>query len=399
MDTLEQKKAVTIAESIQQDMLDATAPLGTVLGSEVQLCERYGVGRDALREAIRILEFRGMARMRRGPKGGLVVRRPNEDAVMRPLAYSYLQGAHAPVLLDDARAVLTRIASTLAPLGTETDTEPLISMAQHTGNEALQAIVLVFEALCASARGEGSLSTATARCDDGTLSSSDSRAGRIARHLIQRIRMGPAGEGSRLGSEADLCARYDIGIPVARQVIRLLEQSGLIVCQRGRGNGMFLRTPGIEAVTPALASYLVSRSVSSRESWVLGQQLSIETVMLAASRRADQANTRSLEKLLDPAAPTVLRDAADLLAIDRAVDRCTPNPVLLAILEGLKAYSRLRNRDRDLALTRFATEHGPEFLASTRAVAHAILTGDCRGAGEAQQLKNQLFISRVIQRS
>ena len=132
---------------------------------------------------------------------------------------------------------------------------------------------------------------------------------------------------------------------------------------------------------------------------MLGQQLSIETVMLAASRRADQANTRSLEKLLDPAAPTVLRDAADLLAIDRAVDRCTPNPVLLAILEGLKAYSRLRNRDRDLALTRFATEHGPEFLASTRAVAHAILTGDCRGAGEAQQLKNQLFISRVIQRS
>ena len=43
--------------------------------------ERYGVSRAVLREAVRIVEYLGVARMRQGPGGGLVVAAPNATAV------------------------------------------------------------------------------------------------------------------------------------------------------------------------------------------------------------------------------------------------------------------------------------------------------------------------------
>ena len=54
---------------------------GAVLGAEPELMERYGVSRAVLREAVRIVEYLGVARMRQGPGGGLVVAAPNATAV------------------------------------------------------------------------------------------------------------------------------------------------------------------------------------------------------------------------------------------------------------------------------------------------------------------------------
>src|SRR5689334_16622685 len=86
MDTARQKKAMAIAERVQQDILSAASPPGTVIGSEMQLCAKYGVGRMAFREATRILQFRGVAQMRRGPNGGLIVGAPRHDLLITRLA-------------------------------------------------------------------------------------------------------------------------------------------------------------------------------------------------------------------------------------------------------------------------------------------------------------------------
>jgi DNA-binding FadR family transcriptional regulator len=56
-------------------------PIGVVLGSESDLIERFGVSRSVLREAVRLLESRGVARMRSGPGGGLRVTAPEPAAV------------------------------------------------------------------------------------------------------------------------------------------------------------------------------------------------------------------------------------------------------------------------------------------------------------------------------
>ena len=58
---------------------------GEVLGSESELLDEYGVSRAVLREAIRLLEHHGVATMRRGPGGGLIVRHPEPASAVHML--------------------------------------------------------------------------------------------------------------------------------------------------------------------------------------------------------------------------------------------------------------------------------------------------------------------------
>lgn len=89
-------------------------PVGEVLGSEQELLERYGVSRAVFREAVRIVEHQEVARMRRGPGGGLVVDTPSAAAVVEAVMI-YL--FYAGVRLDDvfeARMILEEAATELA---------------------------------------------------------------------------------------------------------------------------------------------------------------------------------------------------------------------------------------------------------------------------------------------
>jgi DNA-binding FadR family transcriptional regulator len=75
------KRAEQVASVIRADIVANGWPVGQVLGAEPELMERYGVSRAVLREAVRIVEYLGVARMRQGPGGGLVVTAPNATAV------------------------------------------------------------------------------------------------------------------------------------------------------------------------------------------------------------------------------------------------------------------------------------------------------------------------------
>jgi DNA-binding FadR family transcriptional regulator len=75
------KRASTLADQIESDVLKSGWPVGSVLGSEPDLIDRYQVSRAVFREAVRLLEQREVAQMRRGPGGGLVVTAPEVSAV------------------------------------------------------------------------------------------------------------------------------------------------------------------------------------------------------------------------------------------------------------------------------------------------------------------------------
>src|SRR5438105_9982858 len=101
-------------------------PVGDVLGSEGELLERYGVSRAVFREAVRLVEHEQVARMRRGPGGGLVVTEPSVDAII-DAAVLYLHRVDARLdEVFEARLVLEEIATELASarLG-ESDLAPL----------------------------------------------------------------------------------------------------------------------------------------------------------------------------------------------------------------------------------------------------------------------------------
>jgi DNA-binding FadR family transcriptional regulator len=100
------KKAEELAHRIETLVMGKGWPVGESLGSEPQLIERYGVSRAVLREAVRILEHHGVARMRRGPGGGLIVTAPDLLGIQRPAAL-YLD--YAEVSPEDIRTVRTSL--------------------------------------------------------------------------------------------------------------------------------------------------------------------------------------------------------------------------------------------------------------------------------------------------
>ena len=90
-------------------------PVGLVLGSESALLARYGVSRAVFREAVRLVEHQQVARMRRGPGGGLVVVEPSVGSIIDAVLV-YLSRINAE--LDDvfdARMILEEMVAGLAP--------------------------------------------------------------------------------------------------------------------------------------------------------------------------------------------------------------------------------------------------------------------------------------------
>ena len=71
------KRASQIARGIEADIIRRGWPVGQSLGSEQALQQRYHVSRSVLREAVRLVEHHRVARMRRGPNGGLLVCEPD----------------------------------------------------------------------------------------------------------------------------------------------------------------------------------------------------------------------------------------------------------------------------------------------------------------------------------
>lgn len=77
------KRAEHVARAIEDRIVELGWPVGQLIGSEQSLMAEHDASRGVLREAIRLLEHHGTARMRRGPGGGLVVEQPSARAVRR----------------------------------------------------------------------------------------------------------------------------------------------------------------------------------------------------------------------------------------------------------------------------------------------------------------------------
>lgn len=75
-----------LADEIQREVESLAMDPGSIIASERDLRATHQAGRSVLRQAVRILEDRGVVKMRRGQGGGLVVRQPGPEAAARTLA-------------------------------------------------------------------------------------------------------------------------------------------------------------------------------------------------------------------------------------------------------------------------------------------------------------------------
>lgn len=116
MARVERKRAEQVAARIESDIVSMDWPVGSVIGSETALIEKYGVSRAVFREAVRLVEHHMVGRMRPGPGGGLVVTEPDPEAVARAMSvYLSFMKVRGSELLE-IRSNIEGLASELAAI-------------------------------------------------------------------------------------------------------------------------------------------------------------------------------------------------------------------------------------------------------------------------------------------
>jgi DNA-binding FadR family transcriptional regulator len=195
------------------------------------------------------------------------------------------------------------------------------------------------------AREEGLLpmpAIATVRqSDDRTL------ATLVARRLAAEIRH-DSSIGQRLGSEWDLSERFSVSRATLRQAIRLLQDSGLVECRRGRGNGLVVRDlHGTGSIRLVLA-FLISRDMDPTAAGTIMFQLNRFVPALALDRASRKQRER-LAALLGRVRSSDPIDRYDLLQLVQYVSQLSDSPIIDLFSRCLAAYearfhSSLRER-------------------------------------------------------
>jgi DNA-binding FadR family transcriptional regulator len=164
--------AESVARQLEDEIIRAGWPVGRVIGSESELIDRMEVSRAVFREAVRIVEHDNVARMRRGPGGGLIVTEPDPESVQRAIAvYLSYAGVRREELFETRIALevtcATRAAERVGEAGIKRLREVLrledqmreealgsghthdlhIAIADLTGNPALSLFVTVLTEL------------------------------------------------------------------------------------------------------------------------------------------------------------------------------------------------------------------------------------------------------------
>ncbi|MBF0679858.1 MAG: FadR family transcriptional regulator [Devosia sp.] len=135
-----------VVKTLAQRILDNEFPPGSVLPSEPELCETFSVSRSAVREAVKVLDSKGMVTTR--PRIGTVVRAREEWNLLDPdvLAWSMELHPSAELVLSliEARQVIEPAAARFAALrATATDIAPLedafARMSRHKASQDFEA--------------------------------------------------------------------------------------------------------------------------------------------------------------------------------------------------------------------------------------------------------------------
>ena len=151
------KGAEVVARNITQTIVTEGLPPGELVGTEPELIEREGVSRALLREAVRLLEHHQIARMRRGPGGGLFVMAPSANAVTEVaaiyLARRGMQLAELAELRTGVEVAITDLAAArIDEVGRAGLDEALTREEHATDAERVEAVHDLHAAVAAAAQ-------------------------------------------------------------------------------------------------------------------------------------------------------------------------------------------------------------------------------------------------------
>jgi GntR family transcriptional regulator, transcriptional repressor for pyruvate dehydrogenase complex len=128
------KTATLLAQRIVGEISSRSLPPGTMLASEREMLERYGVARGTLREALRFLEMQGVITIKPGPAGGptvnLVAPRSLASAIALLLQ---LSNARFATILETRRLLEPELAALSASRASPEDIDRLRASVEAMG--------------------------------------------------------------------------------------------------------------------------------------------------------------------------------------------------------------------------------------------------------------------------
>ncbi|HEY8547819.1 MAG TPA: FCD domain-containing protein [Acidimicrobiales bacterium] len=402
--------ASSVADAIVHDIVARGWPEGEVLGSEPELLERYGVSRAVFREAVRLVEHKEVASMRRGPGGGLVVTAPTVESVIDAVAvYLFYVDADVEEVFE-ARLVLEEVVTELAPgrLGEEDvlalrellareqrgevrDYRELHALlARVTGNPALEFFVDVLNrvsqlfmddpsllersTISASSHAHTAIGQAVLAGDEGLAkhrmrkhlqaeaeylrrvartriglprpTSRHKRGQQVASAILQDIADAGWPVGTLLGSEKAVIERYGVSRAVLREAVRVLEHHQVARMRRGPGGGLLVAEPGVAATTEAVALHLHRMAITPAQLLEVRSAVEIAILDRAVERLTDDDVAR-LEQALAAERAATPEELRDLAhGVHRALAGMSGNRVLELLALVLLRLTRLHQGPR-----------------------------------------------------
>ena len=189
--------------------------------------------------------------------------------------------------------------------------------------------------------------------------------------LIDEIRAANWTEGTNLGSEADLIARFKVGRNVLREATRILEQQGIAKMRMGRGGGLVITSPEATSTAHALEMYLASRNVSGEHVLEAKREVELTCVRLAA-RRINKVWAARLREAVAYEKQTPSDRVREIGSnnVHIVIAEITGNPALMLFIEALTHLSAnyVPQRSAEVGADVTYAEHA--------AIAEAIARGD-----------------------
>lgn len=400
---------------MEMNLLSQGWPVGQSLGALPEVQKRFGLGRPSSREAVTILEARGLLDVRRGPGGGLFVAAPELDDVAGAiLMYLALTGGTLACIAEFRLLVWRMIIGTtihrklrLAPSDALHCPDGLaVALAEQANNPTMALLARLADvmmrlsnhgavpsrdgALEAAIRS-GNLEKALDRLDvvmgpidrEGAVvaleiplhgfslsgrKSAMALAARMARELSERPGTHEA--------EWETADRLGYTEAAVRQARRILQDFGILRCRQGR-KGAELAPPAVPTgVIRLLAACLVAGRAPGPDMRT-AISLLIGTAPALAARRVKAIGGVPVVQLMASAQP----DALDALTVENLLLDLSGNPLLAIIVRSLGLANIFVANDP------LIPPHVSDVVAINRRILRAIQAGDVGSADALAQAK------------
>ena len=401
---------------LEMGLLRQGWPVGQSLGALPDVRKGLGIGRPAFREAVTILEARGLLDVRRGPGGGLFVSAPAlEDVAGAVLMYLALS-KQTRACIEEFRLLVWRMITNsavqrrLSPnFGGSTAGHGgfAADLAHQVGNSTMELLARLSEMLIRISDGreapasddalelainQADIVKAFARLDelsDGGTQPAPvisfelaergfSLSGRkSAMALAARMTREISNRSGSLEAEWETAERLGYTDAVVRQARRILQDFGIVRCRQGhKGAELAAPTTAPTGVIRLLAPCLVAGDTSALNNREAISSLLSNTPALAAQRVKDAGR-----KNIKPVAPAANPEGFEALALEHHLLDLSGNPLLAIVVRSLGLASIY------MTGTLLAPPELGDVSAINRRILQAIEAGDVGAASELARMK------------